>query len=111
MRLETPASTSRSSRSCSRSGQRHTACMRYISAPQRSQRTLSSARAGAEFEGVMGRTGLRGGVGSDIGGLSHSDRRPLATFDETVYDDSQSGKLHQQNCRLAALYNTRCFVY
>jgi hypothetical protein len=44
-------------------GQRQTACMRYISAPQRSQSVLSSA-AGVTLGGEIGRTGGRGGGGS-----------------------------------------------
>ena len=50
-------------------GQRQTACMRYISAPQRSQRTFSdSAAARAVFVGVTGRSGGGGALGSGIDG-------------------------------------------
>ena len=58
--------------------QRQTACMRYISALQRSQSTFSASPAGlaggraADWRLVMGetrRSGVRGGVGSDIAGI------------------------------------------
>jgi membrane protein len=45
--------------------------MRYISAPQRSQITLSSAGA-VVLSGVNGRTGGAGGVSSGMGRLSHT---------------------------------------
>ena len=45
-------------------GQRQTACMRYMPAPQRSQRTLSSLAGGTILSGVIAR-GFSG-VGSDI---------------------------------------------
>src|SRR5690349_23474855 len=44
------------------SGHRHTACMRYISAPQRSQ-SIWSGRGGSAFNGESGRGT---GFGSDI---------------------------------------------
>jgi hypothetical protein len=46
-------------------GQRHTACIRYISAPQRSQGILASA-GGVTVTGEIARAGGRGGVGSDM---------------------------------------------
>ena len=52
------------------SGQRQTACIRYISAPQRSQSVLSAGAGVESLSGVMARTGWRG-VSSDIAGLSH----------------------------------------
>jgi hypothetical protein len=50
--------------------QRQTACMRYISAPQRSQRTFSESHDGLGF-GVEGGTGSgsAGGRESDIAGI------------------------------------------
>jgi hypothetical protein len=53
-------------------GQRQTACMRYISALQRSHSmaSLVDAAAGtAVLSGAIGRTGGRGGVGSDMAGI------------------------------------------
>jgi protein-L-isoaspartate(D-aspartate) O-methyltransferase len=50
-------------------GQRQTACMRYISAPQRSQSVFSSplgAVVSMDFSGVRARTGGRGTSGSDM---------------------------------------------
>src|SRR5262245_37388624 len=41
--------------------QRQTACMRYISAPQRSHNILSLSVGGAVLSGVIGRIGGRGG--------------------------------------------------
>lgn len=46
-------------------GQRQTACMRYISAPQRSQRVLSGTGVAGEFTEVIGLAGGRGGTASD----------------------------------------------
>jgi hypothetical protein len=57
--------------------QRQTACMRYISAPQRSHRVLSGLQTGSDpgdFTGVTGRgIGLAGA--SDTPGLSHDGVR------------------------------------
>jgi len=47
-------------------GQRQTACIRYISSPQRSQRTLSDGLQVAES---FGRSGEGGDMGSDIAGI------------------------------------------
>jgi protein-L-isoaspartate(D-aspartate) O-methyltransferase len=50
-------------------GQRQTACMRYISAPQRSQSVLASLLGGVvsiDFSGVTERTGGRGTSDSDM---------------------------------------------
>ena len=43
-------------------GQRHTACIRYIAAPQRSHSILSASPAGVTLRDESGRTGGRGGV-------------------------------------------------
>jgi protein-L-isoaspartate(D-aspartate) O-methyltransferase len=51
--------------------QRQTACMRYISAPHRSQSTLSAPAGAPTFGGVTGPGGGWGGVESDIRELSH----------------------------------------
>jgi hypothetical protein len=51
-------------------GQRQTACMRYISAPQRSQSVSISLAGGvssADFRGVMVRATGRGASASDMG--------------------------------------------
>jgi len=51
-------------------GQRQTACMRYISAPQRSQSVLIAAAGGvssADLRGVIGRAAGRGASASDMG--------------------------------------------
>jgi len=56
-------------------GQRHTACIRYISAPQRSQSVLISPAgelASADLNGVMVRVPLRAS-----GGSSWSDMREI----------------------------------
>jgi hypothetical protein len=50
-------------------GQRQTACMRYISSPQRSHNILSFSAGVVVLSGVMGRTGARGGVGSDMAAI------------------------------------------
>jgi hypothetical protein len=52
-------------------GQRQTACMRYISALQRSHNiaSLVEAAAAAVSIGVTGRADCRGGVGSDMAGI------------------------------------------
>ena len=66
-RCESRASTSRSSRVLKpQAGQRQTACMRYISAPQRSQSILVSPAGGvlsADLSGVIGRATGSGRVG------------------------------------------------
>ena len=46
-------------------GQRHTACIRYMAAPQRSHSVFSSV-GGATFTGEIGRAGGRCGVWSDM---------------------------------------------
>ena len=53
-------------------GQRQTACMRYISALQRSHSMASLAEAAVDaavWSGVIGRTGGGGCVGSDMAGI------------------------------------------
>jgi len=57
-------------------GQRHTACIRYIAAPQRSHSVFSSV-GGATFTGEIGRAGGRCGVWSDMA----SDYRIQTDFD------------------------------
>jgi hypothetical protein len=62
-------------------GQRQTACMRYISAPQRSHSVLVSPAGGvssADFSGVMGRAGGWGASASDI--ASASDMREIMSW-------------------------------
>src|SRR6185369_10053304 len=62
-------------------GQRQTACMRYISAPQRSHSVLISPAGGvvrADFSGVMGRAPRRAPGAS--GGNSGSDMREIMSW-------------------------------
>src|SRR2546422_1705499 len=60
-------------------GQRQTACIRYISAPQRSHNILSVSPAGVTLRDESGRAGGRGGVSDMPPIMSQVERRSKRT--------------------------------